>query len=404
MTRTTHSRDAAVSPTGKARTGLGGHPHRQAVSPLARAGMLVAAVLVLAASVLPAPVAAQSYDTPEKLFVEVRKSLLLELGEKVETVSITDTELADFVVAAKTQVLIHGKKEGTTSLVVWTQGGAHKRYDLQVRRGYATKQILLSVRIAELIDSRISEYGIDYLARELGIDRERSAGVYSGNVGRPAMPLSAGSLPEFSDDASVALRWIKGTENYEVLLHAMQQKGILKILARPDLVCLDGEEASFLSGGEFPIPVAQTSSIGGTTITIEWRDYGVKLDFLPTIIDSTLINLKVEPEVSNLDFNNAVVVGGFAVPALQTRRAATHVELEDNESLIIGGLRATTERNITRKIPIIGDIPLLGHLFRSVDKQSDESELLIIVSPKIVTPMAEGTPLPPVPWERPASD
>jgi pilus assembly protein CpaC len=366
-------------------------------------GILGALGVALLATILITAPAGASSDEPEKLFVEVRKSLLLDLGEKVETVSITDTELADFVVAAKSQVLIHGKKEGTTSLVVWTVGGSYKRYDLVVRRGYANKQIMLSVRVAEMTKSDLTEYGFDYLVRNLSGGSDRAAGVYPGQIGTPAIPLSAGSLPEYPDDTSMVLRWIKGNEQYEALIHALQQDGSLKVLARPNLVCLDGEEASFLAGGEIPIPVAQTSSIGGTTITIEWKEFGIRLGFVPTIVDSTLINLKIEPEVSALDYNNAVEVGGFTVPALTTRRAATRVELEDGEALLIGGLQSNTSFDVVNKLPILGDIPLLGHLFRSVHKQSEETELLIVVSPQLVSPMAEAD-APANPWEKSDQD
>jgi pilus assembly protein CpaC len=160
------------------------------------------------------------------------------------------------------------------------------------------------------------------------------------------------------------------------------------------MVCSDGREAAFLSGGEIPIPIAQTSATGGATITVEWREFGVRLRCVPTIIDSNLINLKIEPEVSNLDFGNAVVVGGFVVPALRTRRASTEVELHSDESLIIGGLRSSNVRELKRMIPVLGHIPILGHLFRSTTKAEEESELVIIVSPQIIRPeVASDEPL-----------
>jgi len=358
--------------------------------------LLPVVVLGLIAASPPAGAAPE----PEKLYVSLRKSLLLDLGQVVETVSIADPELADFVVAAQTQVLIQGKKQGTTSLVVWTRGGQTRRYDLEVQRGFTYKQVLLSVRVAEVNQSTLSEYGLDYLVRHLGGSEDRAAGIFSGGVGKPAIPLSAGSLPEFADEASIAVRYIKGGDQFETLIHALEQKGKLKVLARPNLVCVDGKEASFLAGGEIPIPVAQTSASGGTSVTIEWREFGVKLGFVPTVIDSDLVNLKVEPEVSSLDFNNAITIGGFVVPALRTRRAATEVELHGGETLVIGGLKSAAERNVENKIPILGDIPLLGYLFRSRSKATEETELMIMVSPQIVNPLPAGQE-PKLPWEGP---
>jgi pilus assembly protein CpaC len=365
-----------------------------------RRWLLLAMILLLAETMLVLPALAARGEGPEKLYVALRKSLLLDLGEQVETVSITDTDLADFVVAAKTQVLIHGKKEGITSLVVWVKGGKHKSYDLIVQRGFAPKQVLLKVRVAEVTNTDLTEYGIDYVARMLESDADRAVGVFSGDVGTPAIPHSAGTLPEYSDGADVVLRWWKGDERYAAVIHALQQKGLLKVIARPDLICIDGEQASFLSGGEFPVPIAQSSSGGGTTVTIEWKEYGTQLDFRPTVVDSDLVRLEVEPLVSALDFNTAVVLGGFVVPGLTTRRASTEVELHEGESLIIGGLKSSAERKIERKIPIIGDIPLLGYLFRSQRKEIEESELMILVTPSIIEPLAANE-VPLLPGEAP---
>jgi pilus assembly protein CpaC len=350
-------------------------------------GRLLLGLLAALVCIWPAAAGAQAQ---QQLRVSLKKSYLLDLGEVVETVSITDTDIADFVVAAKTQVLIHGKKEGTTSLVVWTQGGRHRSYDLLVQRGPSPKQVLLNVRIAEITNSKLTEFGIDYLLRQVSPGEDRAAGIYSGQVGKPAIPLAAGSLPEFTDDATIALRYIKGSDDYEAILHALQAKGLLKVLARPNLVCVDGKEANFLAGGEIPIPVAQTSSVGGTVVTIEWREFGSRLRFLPSVVDSNLIHLKVEPEVSSLDYNNAIVIGGYVVPALRSRKASTEVELAQGESLVIGGLQSTAVRDVTTKVPIIGDIPLLGYLFRKIEKQSEDTELLIVVSPKVVAPLPAG--------------
>ncbi|MDQ3417966.1 MAG: hypothetical protein M3541_04180, partial [Acidobacteriota bacterium] len=177
------------------------------------------------------------------------------------------------------------------------------------------------------------------------------------------------------------------------VVKALSAKGVFQSLAEPNLIALNGKEASFLAGGEFPYPVPQ-GQFG--SFTIHFKEYGVRLSFTPTVLGGDLINLKIKPEVSSLDFNNAVVLEGFRIPALTSRRAETEVELQDGQTFAIAGLLNNTALSSMRKIPILGDIPVLGTLFKSRAYQKDQTELVVMVTPTIVrrgsTGVSSGIP------------
>ncbi len=177
------------------------------------------------------------------------------------------------------------------------------------------------------------------------------------------------------------------------LITALETKGLLQRLAEPNLVALSGDTASFQAGGQFPVPVAVTSGIGIATPTIEFKDFGVLLRFRPTVLNSGIINLSINPEVSELDFTNAVQISGTTIPSVIVRRATTTVELRDGQSFAIAGLlQADNARNISQ-LPWIGSVPVLGALFRSASYQKNESDLVIIVTPVLVQPAAPGAHL-----------
>jgi pilus assembly protein CpaC len=172
---------------------------------------------------------------------------------------------------------------------------------------------------------------------------------------------------------------------------ALKEDGLVKVLAEPNLITLSGQSANFLAGGEFPVPVPQ----GLGTVAIEYKSFGVGLVFLPTVLSKDRINIQVSPEVSDLDFTNAVEFQGFVVPGLRTRRVTTTIELGDGQSFAIAGLLRENMRSISSKIPLLGDIPILGALFQSKRFQKEESELIIIVTPHLVKPLdIENQPLP----------
>jgi pilus assembly protein CpaC len=264
-------------------------------------------------------------------------------------------------------------------------------FSVVVRGAFSDQQIELRVQVAEVNRTKSIEFGVDML---FGQDNQPNnqwlGGSYGGKVGTPSIPLQIfDNTP--TENASLALHYISGGTDLTAMIHALQVNGVLKILAEPNVVAASGQAASFLSGGEFPIPIASAGGSGGSTVTIQFKEYGVRVDFLPTIVDSGVINLKVAPEVSALDFNNGLSFGGYIVPALSVRRAETTVELEDGQVLVIGGLIREEERDVVRKIPVLGHLPLIGLLFSNTHKEKSQQELLIVVSPHIIRALPKGT-------------
>jgi pilus assembly protein CpaC len=180
---------------------------------------------------------------------------------------------------------------------------------------------------------------------------------------------------------------VAGGVSTDVMINALEQKGIARSLAEPNLVALSGDTASFLAGGEYPIPVA--GSLG--QISVDYKKYGVGLAFTPTVLGNSLINLKIEPEVSSIDTTHSVsIANGISVPALIVRRASTTVELRDGQSFMIGGLLQNDNKNLIEQLPWLGSVPVLGALFSSKSYQKNETDLAIIVTPHLVRPARPG--------------
>jgi pilus assembly protein CpaC len=195
-----------------------------------------------------------------------------------------------------------------------------------------------------------------------------------------------------------------GAATIDLLFDALEEKGVVKTLAEPNLIALSGDTASFLAGGEFPVPVAQNTDEGQSTITIEFKEFGVALAFTPTVLDDGLINVIVSPEVSRIDPTNAVIIQGFEIPGLTTRRATTTVELRDGQSFAIAGLIQSDFQDTVRQFPLLGDVPVLGALTRSSDFQNQQTELVIIVTPHLVQPAPGGSLVTPADNFVPPSD
>jgi pilus assembly protein CpaC len=214
----------------------------------------------------------------------------------------------------------------------------------------------------------------------------------------------SGTLPSTSVNFSDLLNLFafRPDLNFGATIKALQERDLLEILAEPNLIALEGKDASFLAGGSFPFPTLTTTPTGGSTapvITVQFKPFGVKLDFTPTITPQGSIDLKVAPEVSSLDFSNAVTLEGFTIPALSQRRAETEVILKDGESFAIAGLIDNRVTEIMEKLPIIGDLPIIGRLFRSRSTQKSKDELLVVITPHFVKPLSaeEKAKLPEMP-------
>ncbi len=235
-----------------------------------------------------------------------------------------------------------------------------------------SQQVMVSVRVAEVTRS---------LVRELGI---KPSLLINGDVNLQTIdPLDLARYAFLSFDAEI------GDVTIDGLIDALEEKGVVKILAEPNLIALSGDTATFLAGGEFPIPVAQDfDDVGRGTITVEFKQFGVSLAFTPTVLDNDVINLRVSPEVSQIDPTTSVTVSGISIPGLSTRRANTTVELRNGESFAIAGLIQNNFQDQVRQIPGLGDIPVLGALLRSSAFERRETELVIIVTPYLVQPAA----------------
>jgi pilus assembly protein CpaC len=182
--------------------------------------------------------------------------------------------------------------------------------------------------------------------------------------------------------------------NLGATIEALQVKGLLQILAEPNVLAQNGKPASFLAGGEFPFPSVSSGTGGTPMVTVQFREFGVRLTFTPTITPRGTIHLDVAPEVSALDFTNGLSVSGFIVPALTTRKLNTQVELNEGQSFAIGGLLDNRTTDTLEKIPFVGDIPLLGKLFQSKSVTKQNTELIVIVTPELVRPIPAGQPVP----------
>jgi pilus assembly protein CpaC len=239
-------------------------------------------------------------------------------------------------------------------------------------------QVQLQVRVAEVSRNRMRDLGSSF--------------AYQGSPGAGAFvsgggPANAGDITKgvlSSTFSSLNLLVLGG--NMASMIRALQTQGVLRELAEPNLIAMDGQQASFLAGGEFPVPIVQG---GGdkSTVSIIFKEYGVRLNFKPTIIDEDHIRLELEPEVSTIDFANGVKFDGFLIPALKTRRAKTGVELRDGQSFALAGLLDNSESRTLSKVPVLGDIPVLGSLFRSKSFQKNETELIFIVTAQLVKPV-----------------
>jgi pilus assembly protein CpaC len=406
---------------------------------------LAAPILALAFLFVASPAAAQ--DGAGVLNLATGGQSVIETPATVVRVAIANPAIIDVLPVTGRELVINGKASGTTSLLIWDAAGTRSAFNVRVspdasnleadlRRffpgedvtvrnngrtvvltgsvsnsGVAARmarlaraslgdsslvvdelelpqpgQILLKVRFAEVSRSALERAGINLLYQ--GPD-----GVFGSSTGRPA-PFSGdidGTLSTLSD--AVNIFTFVPDLNMTAFISALESNGVFRSLAEPNLLASHGVEASFLAGGEFPYPVLQGGASSGG-VSIVFKEFGIKLDFTPFIQPGGNIRLIVAPEVSSLDFANGLTIAGFNIPSILTRRASTEIELAEGQTFAIAGLIDNNMVTDYDKIPVLGDIPILGSLFRSKEIRQNRSELLVLVTPYIVLPQDDMPEIP----------
>jgi pilus assembly protein CpaC len=391
----------------------------------------------------------QQNKEPIAVNVLVGQSRVINFDRPVGRFSVSNPEIAEAVLVTPDQVLVNGKAFGQVNFIAWEQsGGQYLVFDVFVRAnlslidsqiralfpkddirlsqangsvvisgsvtdpkvagqvdsvvqaaGFKTvnmlaspvknvAQVQLQVRVAEVNRTKLRDYGTSF-----NIMPQGGTSGYVNSGGGPSQLAGATTSPLgaiFDTVLSPALNLFVFNRqiNTGAMLRMLRTQGAFRELAEPNMIAMDGQQASFLAGGEFPVPVVQGGGSGGNiAMSVEFKEYGVRLNFKPTIIDEDHIRLELEPEVSTIDFANGVRFNGFIIPALKTRRAKTGIELRDGQSFALAGLLDNSETRTLSKVPVISDIPILGNLFKSKSFQKAETELMFIVTAVLVKPM-----------------
>ena len=346
----------------------------------------------------------------ESIRVPVGHAVVVPSDGEIRTVVIAEPNIADAAVGSERTVVVTAKSPGTTNLIIYNENGRYTSIEVEAYAPSTRKQVLLHVIVAEINETAKKELGLDItgaVSSDKVLDGALRGGLFTTKVENPSIPLTVGP----NTDGVLSYINRSGFPHAQVAWKALEQNGDIRMLANPTLVARSGEKASFLAGGEFPVPIAQggtavSASSSGTltsssAVTIEWKEFGVKVDFTPTVLDDNTVSLTVAPEVSALDFSNPIEISGFSVPVINSRKTSTSVDVRSGEHLVIGGLKQTDRAKVVRKVPGLGDIPLLGLLFRSTTTESQDRELLVIVSPEIVASSLKE--LPPLPTDRPVT-
>lgn len=302
----------------------------------------------------------------------------------ISKVSIANPAVADVVVVGTREMVINAIAAGETDALLWLSNGQRQHFRISVHSPADRLQIALYIKIAEVRRDLLRNIGVS------GLYRNRGTRVGTGTFNTDNSIGTDGKIT-LSSSGFVTVLTDFGTKNLLGLLDVEESKGRAKTLAEPNLLAGNKEEATFLAGGELPIPVLQGSNgaAGGDVsnrITILYKEFGVRLHFVGEIVSDSLIKLNVRPEVSTLDFTNGIDISGFRIPAFRTRRVETTVDVMRDQSMIISGLFNDDQELVRRGIPFLQDIPILGQLFSSTRWQKNESELLIVVTPVLVDP------------------
>ena len=397
----------------------------------------------------PASAAAQQAPAPEaeKIPLTAGRSTVLTTLFDITRIAVTNPNVADAVVVQPREVLIDGKSPGTVSLILWGAGGQRVTYDVVIDPGVPplqqafqnlfpgedirvsinedaiilsgrvsnndvklrageiaattaakakvvnllelpqegrSQQVMLQVRFAEVNRRALLELGVNlFLIRDEHVARTTTQQFAAPKINDAGALEGEGGIGSAVLSDFLNIFYFNRKEGIGTVIKALQQKGYFQSLAEPNLIAYDGQEASFLAGGEFPVPVVQ--GISGA-VNVQYKEFGVRLTFRPTIAGDT-IRLKVRPEVSSLDFNNGVTLQGFRIPALTTRRAETEVELRDGQSFAIAGLMNNTAQQDNAGIPWLSAIPIIGYLFKSKADRQEQTELLVLITPRLVRPL-----------------
>lgn len=348
-------------------------------------GLRVARVALLFLGVLAAaPVLAQQATPVTPLDLPVGRSFPLSTDTAVTRVSIVNPEIADVLVISDREIVINSIASGETDAIIWLANGQRTHYRISVHAPADRKQIIIGVKFAEVRRDALRELGVS------GLWRDQRTRVGSGifNTDNSFADDGTISLPPTSRFGTVLTDF--GTDKLLGFLEMQEQKGNARLLAEPNLMAGNKDSATFLAGGELPIPIVQpgAGSAQAAGITIQYREFGIRLKFIGEIISDSLIKLTVTPEVSSLDFANAITLQGFRVPAFRTRRVSSTLDVRRDQSLIISGMFTGEDERVKTGLPLLMDLPILGQLFSSTRWQRNESELIVVVTPVIIDPMA----------------
>jgi pilus assembly protein CpaC len=271
------------------------------------------------------------------------------------------------------------------------------------------QEVLLEVKFAEVDRSAVTQLGVNLFststaANTIGTSTTGQFGGFTtstssastATTGSTTTTSNSGTKPVINLSNPLNLFLFRTDLNLGAVVQALQQKNLLQILAEPNLIAVNGKEASFLAGGEFPFPIVQPGQ-GFTAVTISFKEFGVRLRFTPVIMPNGNIHLRVVPEVSNLDFTNGLTISGFTVPAISTRRADTEFELQDGQSFVIAGLMDNRVTNVANKVPGLGDLPVLGNFFKSKNAQRSKTELMVLCTVRRISPSTQPAPEPSYP-------
>jgi pilus assembly protein CpaC len=404
------------------------------------------------------PAQSQATQGSAPLRVMVGKSLLINTTERLKRVAITDPSIASPQVITPTQILVHGKAPGEVSLLIWDELERSRSFDLRVdvdvsacaeeehrvfpdeqitvspsraaivlsghvstedvakRAGDLAKayspsvvnvltfgpvgaqEVMLQVKFAEVDRTALAQLGINFLSTGAANTIGTATTGQFGGFGPQTLTTQNGSTTSTGQSLNNVLNLFvfRPDINFGAVIEALETKNLLQILAEPNLIAVNGKKASFLAGGQFPFPIVQPGA-GFTAVTISFKEFGVRLEFTPVITPNGNIHLNVAPEVSTLDFANALTISGFTVPALSTRKAETEFEVQDGQSFVIAGLMDNRVTDIYNKIPGLGDIPILGNFFRSKSLQKSNSELMVLCTVRRVSPNTEPVAPPKAP-------